>query len=118
MFLHLGPKEEGVFLIVCPREESNFDYKIRNLASYPLNDEGMENKRRILEAEEFFNGIDERRLVLDLFQYRLYVRPDLFHFFFGHEKDEWRMHTRAEIEHHVDPFHAIDFGTPALELFQ
>jgi hypothetical protein len=28
---------------VCPREESNFDYKIRNLASYPLNDEGEEN---------------------------------------------------------------------------
>ena len=25
---------------LCPREESNFDYKIRNLASYPLNDEG------------------------------------------------------------------------------
>ena len=24
----------------CPREESNLDYKIRNLASYPLNDEG------------------------------------------------------------------------------
>ena len=25
---------------VCPREESNLYYKIRNLASYPLNDEG------------------------------------------------------------------------------
>ncbi len=25
----------------CPREESNLDYKIRNLASYPLNDEGL-----------------------------------------------------------------------------
>ena len=29
------------FLTVCPREESNLDYKIRNLASYPLNDEGI-----------------------------------------------------------------------------
>ncbi len=28
------------FSRLCPREESNFDYKIRNLASYPLNDEG------------------------------------------------------------------------------
>ena len=26
--------------ILCPREESNFYYEIRNLASYPLNDEG------------------------------------------------------------------------------
>ncbi|EKD79601.1 MAG: hypothetical protein ACD_41C00028G0003 [uncultured bacterium] len=26
--------------IVCPREESNFYRKIRNLVSYPLNDEG------------------------------------------------------------------------------
>ena len=25
---------------MCPREESNLNYKIRNLASYPLNDEG------------------------------------------------------------------------------
>ena len=24
---------------VCPREESNLHYKVRNLASYPLNDE-------------------------------------------------------------------------------
>ena len=23
---------------MCTREESNFDYKIRNLVSYPLND--------------------------------------------------------------------------------
>ncbi len=29
---------------LCPREESNFDYKIRNLASYPLNDEGKRNR--------------------------------------------------------------------------
>jgi hypothetical protein len=27
---------------MCPREESNLDYKIRNLASYPLNDEGID----------------------------------------------------------------------------
>lgn len=26
---------------MCPREESNLNYKIRNLASYPLNDEGV-----------------------------------------------------------------------------
>ena len=26
--------------ILCPREESNLNCKIRNLASYPLNDEG------------------------------------------------------------------------------
>ena len=25
---------------LCPREESNFYYKLRKLASYPLNDEG------------------------------------------------------------------------------
>ena len=30
----------GVF-VLCPREESNLDYKIRNLASYPLNDKGF-----------------------------------------------------------------------------
>ena len=33
-----------IFLCWCPREESNFDYKIRNLASYPLNDEGKRNR--------------------------------------------------------------------------
>ena len=27
------------FPVWCTREESNLDYKIRNLASYPLNDE-------------------------------------------------------------------------------
>jgi hypothetical protein len=31
----------GVFLYLCAREESNLDYKIRNLMSYPLNDERM-----------------------------------------------------------------------------
>ena len=34
VFLKIG-------LIWCPREESNLDYKIRNLASYPLNDGGI-----------------------------------------------------------------------------
>lgn len=29
-----------VIFMLCPREESNLDYKIRNLASYPLNDKG------------------------------------------------------------------------------
>jgi hypothetical protein len=55
----------------CPREESNLDYKIRNLASYPLNDEGicghLLNSHRILEAKEFFNGVEECLLVFHLF---------------------------------------------------
>lgn len=37
MLLFLFP----VAICLCPREESNLDYKIRNLASYPLNDEGI-----------------------------------------------------------------------------
>jgi hypothetical protein len=36
---------------VCPREESNFDYKIRNLASYPLNDEGSSHGSVPITAE-------------------------------------------------------------------
>lgn len=34
-----GPNES--FSSRCPREESNLYYQIRNLASYPLNDEGI-----------------------------------------------------------------------------
>ena len=30
---------KGVFVYMCPREESNLNYEIRNLVSYPLNDE-------------------------------------------------------------------------------
>ena len=37
-FTYLQRKTCKRFL--CPREESNLDCKIRNLASYPLNDEG------------------------------------------------------------------------------
>ncbi len=29
------------FVCVCPREESNLNQQIRNLPSYPLNDEGI-----------------------------------------------------------------------------
>ncbi len=29
-----------IVLLKCPREESNLNYKLRKLASYPLNDEG------------------------------------------------------------------------------
>jgi hypothetical protein len=89
--------------MLCPREESNFDYKIRNLASYPLNDEGSSwngcgvtfaegtlrdgksnpasiplLRQMILETEESFNGVDERGLVLDLLQYGLQIRTQ-FH---------------------------------------
>src|SRR3989339_109967 len=32
---------------MCTREESNFDYKIRNLVSYPLNDGCELNKKQV-----------------------------------------------------------------------
>lgn len=31
--------KKSIFISLCTRVESNHDYQIRNLASYPLNDE-------------------------------------------------------------------------------
>ncbi len=36
-----NPVNIRVVFVLCPREESNLYYEIRNLASYPLNDEGF-----------------------------------------------------------------------------
>jgi hypothetical protein len=59
--------------VECPREESNLDYKIRNLASYPLNDEGVSSLRSILYQRRIFKlkpqqtlqGIDQGPLRFD-----------------------------------------------------
>jgi hypothetical protein len=40
----------------CPRQESNLHYEIRNLASYPLNDEGKLKFKKLKNQElEFVN---------------------------------------------------------------
>jgi len=88
---------------LCPREESNLNYKIRNLASYPLNDEGYEKKfsiynrtifnedRKLLQAAQFINcpvstlletddlfkRIDERWFVGNFAEERLEIFSDL-----------------------------------------
>lgn len=38
-------------LCLCPREESNLYFKIRNLVSYPLNDKGTGNGGQVYPAE-------------------------------------------------------------------
>ena len=48
---------KGPFRFLCPREESNLDYEIRNLAFYPLNYEGL------LQPELFQDNIKKRWFV-------------------------------------------------------
>ena len=55
--------------LLCPREESNLDYKIRNLASYPLNDKGYLLTSTIIhsfaeksKSDDVGNDIRERLL--------------------------------------------------------
>ena len=38
----------AIFYFWCPREESNLNYKIRNLASYPLNDKGKLYRHKLI----------------------------------------------------------------------
>ena len=45
----------------CPREESNLDYKIRNLASCPLNDEGMRDMLLPLAIVQFMFNARQRQ---------------------------------------------------------
>ena len=53
--------------IVCPREDSNLNYQIRNLASYPLNDRGdagilasdLENRKRPSEPQVPLENLHE-----------------------------------------------------------
>src|SRR3989344_6520842 len=47
----------GLNSVWCLREESNLDYKIRNLVSYPLNDEGSLFHLDISFPNYFFNII-------------------------------------------------------------
>ena len=101
---------------LCPREESNLDYKIRNLASYPLNDEG--NARIVLKPEDFFNCVDERRLMLNLFQYRFQAFPKLIDPIRRREYLERRLYARTKIKECLGPFAAQSLNTPALELFE
>ncbi len=64
-----GCAQNGLqFPFWCPREESNPHYEIRNLASYPLNDEGVSTTGILLEtgeldkplkAEEFLQVIEK-----------------------------------------------------------
>ncbi len=43
----------GLFFL-CTREESNFNYKIRNLVSYPLNDECNAEKEGFEPSGQFY----------------------------------------------------------------
>ena len=51
----------GHFHVGCPREESNLDYKIRNLVSYPLNDEGNRDKLTQKRLQYYKVSIDHKK---------------------------------------------------------
>ena len=50
------------YFSMCVHEESNLNYGIRNPVSYPLNDGRIV---QTLEAEELFEGVDNRLFVLN-----------------------------------------------------
>ncbi len=64
------------FVTNCPREESNPYYKIRNLVSYPLNDEGI----YFLTRAEFLKSKSNspRNFISEKFG-MLFFRKKLFH---------------------------------------